>query len=114
MKFKTRSKTNRILVYLCEFTDDAGLADLEKIHRSRGALQCGYHYVVRKDGTVEQGRPDNTIGWHHPRRNEDSVAVAFVVDPGQQYNEAQADSGILTALLVKYPGATIECEESPR
>lgn len=101
-------------MYLIESSEDIGIKQVDAEHRASGAVACGYHYVIRKDGTVEQGRPDETIGWHNPRMNFDSVAVAFIVDPGGQMSLAQADSGILTTLLVKYPQAKIEHAKSPR
>ena len=34
-------------------TADIGAVDIDKWHRARGWLGCGYHFVIRRNGTVE-------------------------------------------------------------
>lgn len=104
--YKQRRQTNYILIYLEEWEEDAGLVDIEAVQRSKGALSCGYHYVVRKDGTVETGRDEGSYGWHDHQRNADSVAVAVVVDPGVVPSDAETYK-ILETLRVKYPNAEV-------
>ena len=41
---------------------DVGVKDIDRWHRERGFLQIGYHAVIRRDGTIEQGREDHLIG----------------------------------------------------
>jgi len=41
--------------------------DIDKWHRQRGFTSIGYHYVVRLDGTVEQGRPLEKIDGTTPK-----------------------------------------------
>ena len=40
------------------------LDDLEMQHRRRGFNGTGYHYYIRKDGTVHLTRPIERIGAH--------------------------------------------------
>jgi hypothetical protein len=35
---------------------DIGVAEIDKWHRGRGFYMIGYHDVIRRDGSVEQGR----------------------------------------------------------
>lgn len=35
----------------------------------------GYHFLVRKDGTIYQGRPEDTIGAHAKGANHDSIGI---------------------------------------
>lgn len=37
----------------------------------------GYHFLVRKDGTIEKGRPEYTIGAHAQGSNYDSIGICF-------------------------------------
>lgn len=37
----------------------------------------GYHYYVRQDGSIYQGRPDNTVGAHAYGLNSDSIGICF-------------------------------------
>ncbi|UXY92553.1 N-acetylmuramoyl-L-alanine amidase [Pseudomonas phage LUZ100] len=34
-------------------TADIGAVDIDKWHRARGWLGCGYHFVIRRNGTIE-------------------------------------------------------------
>lgn len=43
---------------------DPSAADIDRWHRERGWSGIGYHYVIRKDGTVEAGRPEGEVGAH--------------------------------------------------
>lgn len=38
--------------------------ELEKIHRRRGFRGIGYHYYIRRDGTVVNTRPLEVVGAH--------------------------------------------------
>lgn len=37
---------------------------IDNYHKSKGWGQCGYHYVIEKDGTIVQGRQENQVGAH--------------------------------------------------
>ena len=51
----------------------------EEIHRSHivnnGWSGCGYHFIIRKDGTIEEGRPLWAMGSHAYGENWRSVGV---------------------------------------
>lgn len=53
-------------------------ADIDRWHRERGWAGIGYHFVVRLDGTVEQGRPLDRIGAHVSGRNETTIGVCYI------------------------------------
>lgn len=57
---------------------DVGVAEIDRWHRQRGFLKIGYHYVIRRNGTVEHGRSITEIGAHEPRVNAHSVAICLV------------------------------------
>lgn len=51
-------------------------ADIDRWHRERGwKYGIGYHYVVRRDGSVETGRPLAMIGAHCKGHNEHSIGI---------------------------------------
>lgn len=52
--------------------------DIDKMHRAKGWLGIGYHYVIRKDGTVEKGRPDDQVGSHVAGHNTGNLGVCYV------------------------------------
>ena len=53
-----RKKTNMVVVHCSATRDDMdiGVAEIDKWHRGRGFYMIGYHDVIRRDGSVEQGR----------------------------------------------------------
>ena len=36
---------------------DIGVNEIRQWHLQRGFNDIGYHYVIRRDGAIEQGRP---------------------------------------------------------
>ena len=56
----------------------SGVKEIERRHRARGCKNgCGYHFVVRRDGTVEAGRPMEMIGAHCQHHNAHSIGVCY-------------------------------------
>lgn len=55
----------------------SSVADIDKWHRDRGWNGCGYHFVVRRDGTVETGRPLEVVGSHCVNHNRHSIGVCY-------------------------------------
>ena len=43
----------------------------------RGWAGIGYHYYIRKDGSIYKGRPDNAIGAHCQGCNTNTLGIAF-------------------------------------
>ena len=44
----------------------------------RNWQDVGYHYVIRRDGTVENGRPESRTGAHVYGHNRNSVGICMV------------------------------------
>lgn len=57
---------------------DIGREEIRKWHLQRGFADIGYHYVIRRDGTEEVGRPENVPGAHASGYNLHSLAVCLV------------------------------------
>ena len=53
-------------------------AQIDTWHRQRGFhLGIGYHYVIRRDGTVEPGRPEWMVGAHCLNHNAHSIGICY-------------------------------------
>jgi len=48
---------------------DASVAEIDRWHKERGWDCIGYHFVIRKDGTIEEGRTLEKNGAHAKGRN---------------------------------------------
>jgi hypothetical protein len=57
-----------------------GSEEINKIHLESGLNGIGYHYVIRRDGSLQRGRPINIQGEHAPvnKHNERSIGIVFV------------------------------------
>lgn len=71
-----RSKTNRIIIHNAD-AKKCSAQDIHRWHKERGWAGIGYHFLVKKDGTIERGRPENAIGAHASGCNSDSIGVCF-------------------------------------
>lgn len=57
---------------------DVGVAEIDRWHRQRGFDCIGYHYVVRLDGTIEEGRPYHRDGAHAIGWNQRAVGICYI------------------------------------
>ena len=51
--------------------------DIDLWHRSQGYKSIGYHFVVRRDGTVETGRRPDEVGAHCAGHNRHSIGICY-------------------------------------
>lgn len=51
------------------------IVDIHNWHLERGWAGCGYHYLVRKDGTIFSGRPETAPGAHCINYNDKSIGI---------------------------------------
>jgi N-acetyl-anhydromuramyl-L-alanine amidase AmpD len=53
--------------------------EIRKWHvEGNGWSDIGYHFVIRRDGVVEDGRPVNTPGAHVADHNKDTIGICLV------------------------------------
>lgn len=70
-----------LIVIHCSATPadlDVGRAEIDEWHRKRGWRGVGYHYVIRRSGALEHGRPETAIGAHAEGYNARSIGVCLV------------------------------------
>ncbi|WP_315118271.1 peptidoglycan recognition family protein [uncultured Clostridium sp.] len=51
------------------------IEDIHRWHLNNGWAGCGYHYLVRKDGSIWTGRPENAVGSHVSGFNQNSLGI---------------------------------------
>lgn len=56
---------------------DQGVEEIHRYHRSLGWSGVGYHWLVRKDGSLEVGRPVSAMGAHCRGINHRSIGIAM-------------------------------------
>lgn len=122
VQFNPRSRTDAIFVH-CSATKpdmDIGVETIRMWHKQQGWLDVGYHFIIKRDGTVEEGRPVNVVGSHVKDWNSKSVGVCLVGGinaKGQfeaNFTPAQMNSlrNKLEELMSKYPNAELMAHHS--
>ena len=96
-------------------TQDYTSEQLKHDHLARGFLDVGYHFYIRKDGTVTQHRRLNEVGAHCRPFNRCSIGVCY--EGGLDANGKPKDTrtiaqrGAIVKLLIKlkqkFPKAVI-------
>lgn len=117
VQFKPRKETSQIFVHCSatKATMDIGVREIRQWHKEQGWLDIGYHFVIRRDGTVETGRDLGAVGSHVKGYNETSVGVCLVggIDakgnPEANFTPEQMHSlqNVLTTLKGEWPNAVI-------
>jgi N-acetylmuramoyl-L-alanine amidase len=92
----TNKRTIKNIVIHCSASpdnSDIGVDEIRHLHTSptsikmqwgkysttgKGWSDAGYHYVVRRDGTVELGRPEDRAGAHVAGHNANTVGVCWI------------------------------------
>lgn len=71
-----RKKTNLIVLHHAAATK-CSVEDIHKWHLANGWAGFGYHFLVRKDGSIWAGRPEDTVGSHAKGYNSASIGICF-------------------------------------
>lgn len=108
------------IVVHCSATKPSGdfdVNDIRRWHLKRGFVDVGYHYVIKRDGTLQKGRPLDRQGAHVSRFNHLSVGVCLIGGVSEadhrvaedNFTAAQFDTlaKLLPQLQAKFPGAEI-------
>lgn len=108
-----RAYTDMIVIHHTGGNDiDASAEQIHGWHLNNGWAGIGYHYVIRKDGTIERGRPEWAIGSHAYGENSHTIGIHVSGEfDGAEPTEAQIES--LCALIddiSKRYGIPIESE----
>jgi len=69
---------------------------------SESGISCGYHYIVRKDGSVERGRPDNDKGAHCYGHNGDSIGIVWVGINDLNIHQVTSLKALIRGLMNQY------------
>ena len=72
--FTRRSKTDEVILHHAE-ASSATVWDINAWHLDNGWVGIGYHYYIRKDGSVYRGRPEWALGAHAVGHNDRSIGI---------------------------------------
>ena len=94
-----------------------GAAEIRKWHvEERGWRDIGYHYVVKRNGVLELGRPLDQAGAHVAGYNKDSIGICLVGGMNKTTGKAVNDYTdeqwqtlrmIVGGLMIQFPKAEV-------
>ena len=79
-KYMTSADSVRFLVLHCSATrcnQDYSVEQLRRDHKARGFYDIGYHFYIRKDGTITQHRKLLEVGAHTRPYNRCSIGICY-------------------------------------
>lgn len=117
-EYTNRPQTNTIIIHCSATAPDAdiGVEEIRAMHVSgRGWIDIGYHYVIRRNGVVEPGRPEGARGAHAKGMNNAALGVCLVgglnsqmrPDANFTFQQWHALHRLVESLLERYPGARV-------
>lgn len=78
---------------------DIGVEEIRRWHvKKNGWRDVGYHFVIRRNGEIEMGRPLENAGAHTIGQNQDSIGICLIGGrseddmPVDNFNEIQFES----------------------
>jgi N-acetyl-anhydromuramyl-L-alanine amidase AmpD len=95
---------------------DIGAKEIREWHtapppKGNGWRDIGYHYVIKRNGTVQAGRPDNQVGAHVAGHNATSIGICMVGGGKGICNFTREQWAtldlIVEGLIKKYPNAAV-------
>nr|UVX90172.1 MAG: N-acetylmuramoyl-L-alanine amidase [Bacteriophage sp.] len=105
-----RRSTSRIILHHAA-ASKCSAQQIHSWHLANGWVGIGYHFLVRKDGSVYRGRPEDTVGAHAGNNNYDSIGICFEGNfDREQMNEVQRTAGaeLVAYLKDKYGITTVQ------
>ena len=94
----SRKSTDYLIIH-CSATKpsmDIGFEEINQWHRQRGWLSCGYHFIIRRNGVIEDGRTTDAVGAHCRGKNHNSIGICMVGGVTQE-DHTKAEDNFLPA-----------------
>lgn len=79
-RYRKRNRTDYIIVH-CAASQNKQEFDwkfIDRVHRSNGWLGIGYHFIIRTDGTIQNGRGIDDLGSHVAGYNDCSIGICLI------------------------------------
>lgn len=88
-----RNSTERIILHHAA-ASQCSADDIDKWHKQKDYSCIGYHFFIKKNGTIYRGRQENAIGAHAYQNNYNSIGICFEGDfEKEQMTDAQVEAG---------------------
>lgn len=96
------------LIILHHRAGDGDVESIHEAHKRRGWAGIGYHFYIRKDGSVYRGRPTDFIGAHCGGCNTSTIGIClegnFVDKDVPSEEQLDSLSAVIHEIKKEYPG----------
>lgn len=106
-----RSRTDYVVLHHAAATACSPY-QVDSWHKANGWSGIGYHYFIRKDGTIYRGRPEWAIGAHASGKNNVSIGICvegnYDVECIMPEEQKAAVKWVLHGIKLRYPQSVIK------
>ena len=95
----------KYIIYHHAASSNLSAEQIHDMHLEKGWCGIGYHFYIRKDGTIYRGRKEEMIGAHAKGRNRNSIGICLEGNfEDEQIPYAQMKSLIMLSsdMIIKY------------
>ena len=115
----SRKSTDYIIIH-CTATkpsQNIGFEEVNFWHLARGWMGCGYHFIIKRDGVIEDGRTTDAVGAHCRGKNHNSIGISLVGGMNEEFTAAENNftgeqweslKKLVEELHTKYPEAELK------
>lgn len=84
LKATNREITEAVIHWTEHYVDQGGVGseEIHEIHTQSGFDGIGYHYVIKRNGDLQRGRPVNQTGEHAPENGHNSYSIGIALVAG--------------------------------
>jgi N-acetyl-anhydromuramyl-L-alanine amidase AmpD len=97
----------KYLVLHHEAASGSTAQEIHNYHLRNGWAGIGYHYYIRKDGSIYRGRPEDTVGAHTEDYNSVSIGICFEgnyeTEPTMPEAQFKAGQALIADIKTRYP-----------
>ena len=101
----------KYIVIHCSDSPDGRDVDAAMIHRwhrdDNGWDGIGYHHVIKRNGEIEQGRPEYWQGAHVRHYNDNSIGICIIGREHFSFQQYQSLSILVKEVLHRHPKALV-------
>jgi hypothetical protein len=102
--FKTRERTDYLVIHCSGSNDDIGAREIRRQHVAKGHIDIGYHYVVRRNGLVEVGRPSDVHGGFNYK---EAIVICCIGADELTTEQSISLLTLIKQLMESYPNANV-------
>ncbi len=106
----TRKSTDRIILHHAD-AKNCSAEDIHRWHLNNGWAGAGYHFLVRKDGSIYRLRPEDKVGAHAYGSNYNSLGICFegnYMEEDMPETQKEAGKELVAYLKNKYGISTVQ------